>query len=130
MNEDYHGSRKEQALRRRVQIITVAVIALLGARGTRAAEDWLKRIESQVARVEAEIVSVRHQIHQHPELSNREEKTARLVADYLKKLGLETKTGVARQTPSGLGKGADRARHRSVGKGARLHLDHAAQFGI
>ena len=39
---------------------------------------------------------IRHQIHQHPELSNREEKTAALVADYLRKLGLEVRTGVGR----------------------------------
>lgn len=93
-------------MRLRVQIITFAAIALLGARWSAAAEDWLKRIENQVARVEAEIISLRHQIHQYPELSNREEKTARLVADYLKKLGLEIKTGVARHGVVALLKGA------------------------
>ncbi len=61
----------------------------------RAADDWLKRIESEAAKVEPQIVALRHHIHQYPELSNREEKTARLVAEYLTKLGLEVKTGVA-----------------------------------
>jgi amidohydrolase len=41
------------------------------------------------------VTALRHQIHQNPELSNREEKTAALVADYLRKLGLEVQTGVA-----------------------------------
>lgn len=62
---------------------------------TLAAQDWLKRIEAEIARIESEIVSKRQQIHQYPELSNREEKTARLVADHLGKLGLEVKTGIA-----------------------------------
>ncbi len=59
------------------------------------ADDWLKRIEAEAAKIEAQIVAVRRQIHQNPELSNREEKTARLVAEHLRGLGLEVKTGVA-----------------------------------
>jgi amidohydrolase len=60
-----------------------------------AAQDPLARIDQETARVTPAITEIRHQIHQHPELSNREEKTAALVADYLRKLGLEVKTGVA-----------------------------------
>ena len=41
------------------------------------------------------VTEIRHRLHQFPELSNREEKTAALVADYLRKLGLEVQTGVA-----------------------------------
>ena len=63
-----------------------AVVAQLGMALTllssaRATENWLKRIETEWIKVEAEIVAMRHQIHQNPELSNREEKTARLVAE-------------------------------------------------
>ena len=60
------------------------------------AQDWLARIEPEARRVESRIVEIRHQIHQNPELSNREEKTAALVAAYLRDLGLEVKTGVAK----------------------------------
>ncbi len=60
------------------------------------AQDWLRRIEQEAKKVEPDIVAIRHDIHQHPELSNREERTSALVADYLRKLGLEVKTGVAR----------------------------------
>jgi len=48
--------------------------------GPLAADDWLARIEREAAKVEPTIVELRHQVHQNPELSNREEKTARLVA--------------------------------------------------
>ena len=41
------------------------------------------------------VVGWRHNIHQFPELSNREFKTAKKVADHLESLGLEVKTGIA-----------------------------------
>jgi amidohydrolase len=58
-------------------------------------QDWLARINAEAAKVEPQIVEIRHDIHQHPELSNREERTSALVAAYLRKLGLDVKTGVA-----------------------------------
>ena len=43
-----------------------------------------------------QITEIRHQIHEHPELGNREEETAALVADYLRMLGFDdVRTGVA-----------------------------------
>ncbi|MEO5862990.1 MAG: amidohydrolase, partial [Burkholderiales bacterium] len=42
------------------------------------------------------VIDWRRDIHQHPELSNREFRTAKLVAEHLQKLGLEVKTGVAK----------------------------------
>jgi amidohydrolase len=59
------------------------------------AQDPLARVKQETAKVLPRIVEIRHQIHQNPELSNREEKTAALVAGYLKALGLEVQTGVA-----------------------------------
>ena len=58
-------------------------------------QDPLARIDQETAKVTPAVTEIRHQIHQNPELSNREEKTAALVADYLRKLGLEVQTGVA-----------------------------------
>lgn len=42
------------------------------------------------------VIAWRRDIHEHPELSNREFRTAKLVADHLRSLGLEVKAGVAR----------------------------------
>ena len=50
------------------------------------------------ARIEAEMPRVlawRRDIHQHPELGNRETRTAALVAAHLRHLGLEVRTGIA-----------------------------------
>jgi amidohydrolase len=54
------------------------------------------KIENLAAAVEQKVVAWRHQIHENPELSNREEETAKLVADHLNRLSFdEVKTGVA-----------------------------------
>ena len=70
-----------------------------------SAQDPLARVEQETAKVTAAVTEIRHRIHQNPELSNREEKTAALVADYLRKLGLEVQTGVARHGVVALLKG-------------------------
>ena len=70
-------------------------LTLLLLPGLAVAQDWLPRIDKEAARVEKEIISIREHLHQNPELSNREFKTAALVAEHLRKLGLEVQTGVA-----------------------------------
>jgi amidohydrolase len=52
-------------------------------------------VESAVQRHTPHITELRHRIHQHPELGNREFETAALVAEHLRSLGLEVRTGVA-----------------------------------
>ena len=51
------------------------------------------------------LVEIRRDIHAHPELSNEEVRTAALVAEKLKALGLEVKTGVAKHGVVALLKG-------------------------
>ncbi|MEE2877132.1 MAG: amidohydrolase, partial [Candidatus Neomarinimicrobiota bacterium] len=51
------------------------------------------------------ILELRHQIHQYPELGNREFKTAELVANHLRSLGIEVQTGIAHTGVLGLLRG-------------------------
>jgi len=51
------------------------------------------------------VIQWRHEIHQNPELSNREFKTAEKVANHLRALGIEVQTGVAHTGVIGLLKG-------------------------
>lgn len=52
-------------------------------------------IDRAAAAVAPKVIAWRRDIHKHPELSNREMRTAALVADHLESLGLEVERGVA-----------------------------------
>ncbi len=71
--------------------ICLALVAALAASPAAAATDT----QSAAAAVDEQVLAWRRDIHQHPELGNREKRTAKLIADHLKKLGLDVKTGVA-----------------------------------
>src|SRR5512142_3501693 len=49
-----------------------------------------------------QITAWRRDLHEHPELSNREVRTAKLIADELKKLRYSVRTGIARTGVTGV----------------------------
>src|SRR5690606_8878724 len=51
-------------------------------------------IDAAAQAVRAKVVEWRRDLHQHPELGNEEVRTARVVADHLRALGLEPRTGI------------------------------------
>jgi amidohydrolase len=70
------------------------LLLALGAPAARA-DDLAPRLEALAAELEPQLVAWRRDIHQHPELSNREVRTAKLVAKHLRKQGYEVRTQVA-----------------------------------
>lgn len=54
-----------------------------------------QRIDDAAKSVESRVIEYRRDIHQHPELGNREFRTSKLVADRLKQLGIEVRTPIA-----------------------------------
>jgi amidohydrolase len=52
-------------------------------------------INAAIDRDTSAMIELRHQVHQHPELSNREFETSKLVAERLRALGLDVQTGIA-----------------------------------
>ena len=62
-------------------------------------------VESQARALEQKLITWRRDIHAHPELSNREFRTSKLVADHLRSLGLEVKTDIAHTGVAGFLKG-------------------------
>ncbi|MEM8845754.1 MAG: amidohydrolase [Bacteroidota bacterium] len=62
-------------------------------------------LEKDYAAIESKVIEWRHDIHQNPELSNREFKTAEKIAKHLKSLGIEVTTGVAKTGVVGILKG-------------------------
>ena len=59
-----------------------------------AAPDPHAEIAQLAAQLEPKLLARRHDIHEHPELGNHEFRTSKLVADHLRSLGLEVRTGV------------------------------------
>lgn len=58
--------------------------------------------ESLLKTVDSKVIAWRRDIHQHPELSNRELRTSKLVAEQLRRLGLVVETGIAHTGVVGL----------------------------
>ncbi|MEO5670280.1 MAG: amidohydrolase [Ramlibacter sp.] len=66
-----------------------------------------ERIDAAADAVEASVIAWRRDLHANPELGNREFRTAGVVADHLRKLGLDdVRTGVAHTGVVGVLKGA------------------------
>ena len=53
-----------------------------------------ERISAAALKLEDKVIAWRRDIHEHPELSYQETRTAALAAEHLKKLGIEVRTGV------------------------------------
>src|SRR5206468_6876701 len=62
-------------------------------------------VDRLLPQVQAKVIAWRRDIHEHPELSNRETRTSELVANHLRSLGLEVRTGVAHTGVVGVLKG-------------------------
>lgn len=85
------------------QLLATVILAIAGSIAHGQAPD--AAIETAIARVVPRITEIRHDIHQNPELSNREFRTAELVATHLRSLGMEVRTGIAHTGVVGVLKG-------------------------
>lgn len=74
----------------RKSIIALAAMLPLFTIGQKAPADYI----TFVSGVAPKVVEWRRHIHQHPELGNREVKTAEMVANHLRSLGIEVRTQV------------------------------------
>ncbi|MEM9453592.1 MAG: amidohydrolase [Myxococcota bacterium] len=54
-----------------------------------------EQIDALAAELEPAVIEYRRDLHQHPELSNREHRTARVIAEHLRAHGWAVRTGVA-----------------------------------
>lgn len=70
-----------------------------------SAVDQSREIDAATAKIMDKVVTWRRHIHQYPELSNQEVKTAKYVEDHLRRLGMEVRTGIAKTGVVGILKG-------------------------
>lgn len=83
---------------KRVITVFTLVAALLSASVTILAKpkDMSDEINAAAEKIQPKLVEWRRYLHAHPELSNREFETAKFVAEHLRKLGFEVRTGIAK----------------------------------
>ena len=70
-----------------------------------AQTSYKNEVAKKADALEKQVIVWRRDFHEHPELGNREVRTSGIVANYLKSLGIEVKTGVAKTGVVGILKG-------------------------
>jgi amidohydrolase len=76
--------------------VFLAALVLLTLAITVSAQDRSAEINAAAEKIMPKLVEWRRHLHEYPELSNRETKTAAFVEKHLRSLGLEVRTGIAK----------------------------------
>ncbi|MBU2399019.1 MAG: amidohydrolase, partial [Alphaproteobacteria bacterium] len=89
------------------RLFAVSTLALLLAAGSAQAQAVdAASVDAAVQRVTPQVVDWRRDFHQHPELGFAETRSAAVIADHLRSLGLEVRTGVGKTGVVGVLHGA------------------------
>ncbi|HEY2808584.1 MAG TPA: amidohydrolase [Steroidobacteraceae bacterium] len=88
-----------------MRAIVIAAVAATMAQAIPAAGLTAAELDALNARELPQVIAWRRDLHAHPELGNRETRTAQIVADQLRALGLVVQTGVAHTGVVGLLRG-------------------------
>ena len=86
--------------------ILLSICVLISVSAPVVAVDMSREIDAAAAKILPSVIEWRRHFHQYPELSNRETKTAKVVEEHLRKLGLEVRTGVAKTGVVGILRGS------------------------
>jgi amidohydrolase len=76
-----------------MKCFSVSLVILIGVATFSSAQPQQPVVISE--QLEQKVIEWRRDLHQHPELSNREFRTAKVIAEHLNELGLEVQTGIA-----------------------------------
>ena len=85
------------------------LLTLIGISFQSLAQTETEKLKKQAAaaadKIESKCIAWRRDLHQNPELGNRETRTAKIIATHLRSLGIEVKEGVAKTGVVGILKG-------------------------
>ncbi|HMU45091.1 MAG TPA: amidohydrolase [Chitinophagaceae bacterium] len=90
---------------KKITLIAIVSFCVFPAWSQKNENKTTDKISAATDKIEAKCIAWRRDIHEHPELGNREIRTAKLVADHLRNLGLEVKEGVAKTGVVGILRG-------------------------
>lgn len=82
-------------MKKNTLFVLLFAIALAASPAAHAQYHFSAQVDDLAKAVEPKVIEWRRHLHQYPELSNREFKTAEYIAKYLRTLDLEVQTGVA-----------------------------------
>lgn len=97
--------RKHETVTRAAAAALFLLVAGTAAAQQTSVEDLRAEVDRRAAEIEGKVIGFRRDIHEHPELGNREFRTAGLVAEHLRSLGIEVQTEVAHTGVVGLLRG-------------------------
>lgn len=73
-----------------------ACIILYSLTAHAQAKDLYAKLDAAADKIEPKTIAWRRDFHEHPELGNHETRTAKIIADHLRSLGIEVKEAVAK----------------------------------
>lgn len=92
-------------------IVLIAIVSILFTCKPSNNTTIYQSIEIQTNEIFDTLVKVRRDLHQNPELSGKEQRTSKIIAEYLLNLGLEVKTNIAGYGVIGILKGSEEGKN-------------------
>ena len=95
--------------RKLITIVFFLITGILCAQSDKNTRNY-QQIVKQTDKIYENLVKIRRDLHRNPEISTQEKRTSKIVADYLKNLGLEVKTNIGGYGVVGILKGGEKGR--------------------
>lgn len=93
-----------------IAILLIVTTGILSAQSGKSTSNY-QQIEKQTDAIYSSLVEIRRDLHVNPEISKQEKRTSKIVAEYLRKLGLEVKTNIGGHGVVGILKGGKEGRN-------------------
>ena len=91
---------------KKISLIFLLLASAAIAMAQKKTDDFATKINLAADKIESKCVTWRRDIHEHPELGNNEFRTAKLIADHLRSLGIDVKEKVGKTGVVGILKGS------------------------
>lgn len=91
--------------RKIITVVCLVAFIICGANAQKT-KSFQEAIETATNKIETKCINWRRNFHEHPELGNREFKTAKIIADHLRSLGLDVKEAVGHTGVVGILRGS------------------------
>jgi len=92
----WKSKRLKDYLRSMKQLLILLSFLIITCLGFAQKKNTTQEIHESALKLEDKTIAWRRDFHEHPELGNREFRTAKIIADHLRSLGLEVKEGVGK----------------------------------